>query len=160
MRIALSLLFWIAIAPAVFFLLFDLLVLPAKWTVDSIWAAQPPTGVWVGLQVYAVVAMFAAGRADWVLWKRFRSVLVADPDLRGETWIDSLPPSLRLPLALCLVLVGAAIIVLGVGGQSPLANSRSNIILFGGLVQAIGLLGIVLTLRNRFEGRRPTSGCS
>jgi len=145
-RIAVSFLYWISIGPAVFFLLLDALVFPAKWAVHSMWAEQPPTGAWVALQVCALLAIIVAGWVVWFLWKHVRSVLLVDSDPCAKTWVDTLSPSLRIPVALCLVLTGAAILFLGVGGQLAPDNWRTNTILFGVLVQGAGLFGIVVGL--------------
>ena len=160
MRIALSFLYWISIGPAVFFLLFDLLVLPAKWAVDSTWPAEPPRAAWVGLHVYALMVIVVATRAAWLLWKRLRFILTVDSARTSQTWLDRLSPSLRFPLALCLVVAGAAIVLLSVGNYLPLADWRNDMILFGALVQGAGLIGVVLALRSPSEGRRSTGGYS
>jgi hypothetical protein len=147
MKIVLTLVFWIAISPAIFFLLLDLLIIPAKWAADSIWAGELPTLARVGLTIYALGAMTLIGRVVWLLWRRVRLFVVSD--LRTNTRFDELPPSFGLALTVGVVLVGAAVVLLVVGGHLPLPRWRQAAILFGALVQGIGLFGIVWALRRR-----------
>jgi hypothetical protein len=149
MKVVLSIVFWITIGPSIFFLLLDLLIIPAKWAADSIWGAQLPTSARVGVAIYSLAAMILVGRVVWLLWKRVRLFLASD--FRANTWFDQLPPSFGFPLAVGAVLVGAAVELLVVGGQLPLAQWRQDAILFGGLLQGIGLLGIVSALRRRTQ---------
>lgn len=149
MKLALGVVFWVTVAPAVFFLLLDMLVLPVRWAIDSTWYAESPAALRVGVQCFAVVAILVSGRVTWLLWRRFQAVIQVEPALRSRTWIDRLSPALRLVLSLSVLLAGTTIVTVSVATQPEPSNLRTDFIYLGGLFQGAGVIGILLALRSR-----------